>query len=39
MKHPILSTAAQTIITPAGMARLAAMAERRGKLTVVGGVA
>lgn len=30
---------AQTIITPAGMARLAAMAERRGKLTVVGGVA
>lgn len=30
---------AQTIVTPAGMARLAAMAERRGKLTVVGGVA
>lgn len=30
---------AQTIVTPAGLARLGAMAERQGKLTVVGGVA
>ena len=30
---------AQTIVTPAGLARLGAMAERHGKLTVVGGVA
>lgn len=30
---------AQTIVTPAGLARLGAMAERQGKLTVVGGAA
>ena len=30
---------AQTIVTPAGLARLGAMAERHGKLTLVGGVA